>query len=211
MKTDKITRILIMYSMLIKGNKVNKALFSMEHGINERSFDRDIEDIRLFLSEIYSTDELLFDKADNAYYITGQAKSEIDSGEAYALAKVLLGSKALRKDETEGILGSLISNVNKKDSRVLESKLTNDVKLYEGVKHDKAILKFIRDLSDCIFEGKHIRMRYHTSKTKMQNVDIYPKDIQCENSQFVLYAADTRNSKTSKYLIDKIEEFEIIR
>lgn len=211
MKTDKITRILIMYSMLIKGNKVNKALFSMEHGINERSFDRDIEDIRLFLSEIYSTDELLFDKADNAYYITGQVKSEIESGEAYALAKVLLGSKALRKDETEGILGSLMSNVNKKDSRVLESKLINDVKSYEGVKHDKAILKFIRDLSDCIFESKHIRMRYHTSKTKMQNVDIYPKDIQCENSQFVLYAADTRNSKTSKYLIDKIEEFEIIR
>ena len=211
MKTDKITRILIMYSMLIKGNKVNKALFSMEHGINERSFDRDIEDIRLFLSEIYSTDELLFDKADNAYYITGQVKSEIESGEAYALAKVLLGSKALRKDETEGILGSLMSNVNKKDSRVLESKLINDVKSYEGVKHDKAILKFIRDLSDCIFESKHIRMRYHTSKTKMQNVDIYPKDIQCENSQFVLYAADTRNTKTSKYLIDKIEEFEIIR
>ena len=211
MKTDKITRILILYSMLIKGNKVNKALFSMEHGINERSFDRDIEDIRLFLSEIYSTDELLFDKADNAYYITGQVKSEIESGEAYALAKVLLGSKALRKDETEGILGSLMSNVNKKDSRVLESKLINDVKSYEGVKHDKAILKFIRDLSDCIFESKHIRMRYHTSKTKMQNVDIYPKDIQCENSQFVLYAADKRNSKTSKYLIDKIEEFEIIR
>ncbi len=211
MKTDKITRILILYSMLAKGNKVYKSIFSMEHEINERSFDRDIEDIRLFLSEIYSPNELVFDKAENAYYITGQTRSEIDSGEAYVLAKTLLGSKALRKDEAEGIVESLIGVVSNKEARILKSKLSNDVISYDGGKHDKAILKFIRDLSNCIFENKYIKMKYHISEQNVQEIEVYPKDIQCENSQFVLYASKTKADNPTKYLIDKIEEFEIIR
>ena len=197
--------------MLAKGNKVYKSLFSMEHEINERSFDRDIEDIRLFLSEIYSSNELIFDKTENAYYITGQTKREIDSGEAYVLAKTLLGSKALRKDEAEGIIESLIGVVSNKEARILKSKLTNDINSYDGVKHDKAILKFVRDLSNCIFENRHIKMKYHVSKNNIQEVEIYPKDILCENSQFVLFASKTRTDDTEKYLINKIEEFEIIR
>lgn len=211
MKTDKITRILILYSLLIKGHKVNKFLFSMEHGINERSFDRDIEDIRLFLSEIYSPCELLFDKSDNSYYITGQTRNEMDSGEAYVLAKALLGSKALRKDEAEGIVESLIGVVSNKEARILKSKLENDVISYDGVKHDKAILKFVRDLSNCIFENKYIKMKYHATRNNIQEIEIYPTDILCENSQFVLLATKTRTDDKEKYLIDKIEEFEIIR
>lgn len=197
--------------MLSKGNKVYKSLFSMEHGINERSFDRDIEDIRLFLSEIYSPDELVFDKAENAYYITGQTKSEIDSGEAYVLAKALLGSKVLRKDEAEGVVESLIGIVSNKEARILKSKLTNAINSYDGVKHNKAILKFVRDLSNCIFENKHIKMKYHTSKSNVQEIEVYPKDIQCEHSQFILFASQTRTDDVEKYSIDKIEEFEIIR
>lgn len=194
--------------MLSKGNKVYKSLFSIEHGINERSFDRDIEDIRLFLSEIYSPNELVFDKSENAYYITGQTESDIDFIEAYVLAKALLGSKALRKDEAERIIESLIGVVSNKDAGILKSKLTKDVITYDGVRHDKAILKFVRDLSNCIYENKQIKMKYFVSKNNIQEIEIYPKDILCENSQFILLASKARTDDITKYSIDKIEEFE---
>ena len=61
-KCDKITRILILYKQLCDGVEVDKASFCIEHGISERSFDRDIEDIRLFLNEIYSGDDVIYDK-----------------------------------------------------------------------------------------------------------------------------------------------------
>lgn len=194
--------------MLSKGNKVYKSLFSIEHGINERSFDRDIEDIRLFLSEIYSPNELVFDKSENAYYITGQTESDIDFIEAYVLAKALLGSKALRKDEAERIIESLIGVVSNKDAGILKSKLTKDVITYDGVRHDKAILKFVGDLSNCIYENKQIKMKYFVSKNNIQEIEIYPKDILCENSQFILLASKARTDDITKYSIDKIEEFE---
>lgn len=61
-KTDKITRVLMMYHQLMNGEYIDKSWFALEHGVNERSIDRDIEDVRLFLSEIYSSRELVFNK-----------------------------------------------------------------------------------------------------------------------------------------------------
>ena len=49
---DKITRLLILYSSLINGDEINKTMFCFENDCSPRSFDRDIEDIRLFLSEV---------------------------------------------------------------------------------------------------------------------------------------------------------------
>ncbi|MBQ3217003.1 MAG: hypothetical protein IJB35_04205 [Oscillospiraceae bacterium] len=68
MKTDKVTRVLILYHQLMHGAAVNEAWFCMEHGIDRRSFDRDIEDIRLFLSVIFVSKELRYDKINNVYF-----------------------------------------------------------------------------------------------------------------------------------------------
>ena len=69
-KTDKNTRVLSLYYKLLIGKFINKQEFCMEHGITERSFDRDIEDVRLFLSEEQSYSELLYDRQKNAYYLS---------------------------------------------------------------------------------------------------------------------------------------------
>lgn len=54
---DKITRVLMMYSKLLEGGKIYKKSFCEEMGIDRRTFDRDIEDIRLFLSESFYGNE----------------------------------------------------------------------------------------------------------------------------------------------------------
>ena len=55
---DKITRTLLLYSRLINGEKVNKFAFCMETDCIPRTFDRDIEDVRLYLSETFDVREL---------------------------------------------------------------------------------------------------------------------------------------------------------
>ena len=42
----------MLYHQLLNGEHIDKAAFSLEHNIMERSFDRDIEDIRLFLISV---------------------------------------------------------------------------------------------------------------------------------------------------------------
>ena len=53
--TDKITRILILFYRLSKGEYIDKVAFAAEHDITERSFDRDVEDIRIGLSTLNQT------------------------------------------------------------------------------------------------------------------------------------------------------------
>ena len=60
---DKITRVLFLYSKLMKGEGVNKAVFCVENDCSPRAFDRDIEDVRLYLSESYSASELIYDRS----------------------------------------------------------------------------------------------------------------------------------------------------
>ena len=67
---DKVTRVLLLFYQLSCGKHVSKVSFCQECGITGRSFDRDIEDIRLFLSELYTNSELLFDRQTNTYYIS---------------------------------------------------------------------------------------------------------------------------------------------
>ena len=110
--TDKITRILILFNRLIRGEYIDKSIFSIEHNIAERSVERDIKDIRIFLSEIYTNNELLFDKERNAYYLTGGKHIDVSSVEVLAFVKILLSSRAFRKDEMLGLVSSMCSLVS---------------------------------------------------------------------------------------------------
>lgn len=67
---DKVTRVLMMFYELSRGRHISKVAFCQEHGITGRTFDRDIEDIRIFLSELYTNSELLFDRGTNTYFIS---------------------------------------------------------------------------------------------------------------------------------------------
>ena len=48
-KNDKIERVLQIYTSLMNGSIVNKAVAAAKYGVTERSIQRDIDDIRNFL------------------------------------------------------------------------------------------------------------------------------------------------------------------
>ena len=50
-KGDKTGRILSIYTKLIEGYTVNKSEEAEKYGVNERSIQRDIDDIRIFLCD----------------------------------------------------------------------------------------------------------------------------------------------------------------
>ena len=67
---DKVTRILTLFYRLSRGIKVERESFCSEFDINSRSFDRDIQDIRLFLEGLNTSTELAFDRRTGLYYLT---------------------------------------------------------------------------------------------------------------------------------------------
>ena len=50
-KRDKIERVLGIYTKLLNGHVIDKSAESVNYGVNERSIQRDIDDIRNYLEE----------------------------------------------------------------------------------------------------------------------------------------------------------------
>ena len=204
-KMDKVTRVLMLYHRLLNGQYIDKALFSVENNINERTFDRDIEDIRLFLSEIYSSEELLFDKSTNAYYLSGQRLKYLDRMDVAVVAKLVLESKSLRKDEMIELLNVLLSVVSVNDADAIKDYLKFEIQSYESITR-KAILKFIGDLYAVLKLGYDIEIEFENGEITVENIS--PLKVTCDNKMFYLIAA--RNFKLNEIIkipVDKIIRF----
>lgn len=209
--TDKITRILNFFYRLTSGEYINKSAFTMEHNITERSFDRDVEDIRIFLSEIYTSTELIFDKKYNAYYLTGYCHSEISSVEILALLKILIDSRAFRKDEMVGLISTisnLISNDNKrKVSQLIYSEMDN----YISPTHNKSLLKIHWDLEQGILKKQIIELHYFKANGQLVNRIVSPISIVFSEYYFYLVAFrdDERYDYPAFFRLDRIESFKL--
>lgn len=170
---DKITRLLLLYSKLIQGEKINKTMFCMEADCLTRSFDRDIEDIRLYLSDAFSSKELLYNRQENAYYMSGGYRTAIEPMEYLFIERILLDASILRQDELIGLLSHLFSNIENPGILLNYQKTSSEQ--YDEPLHQKAILKMHGDLVTTIKNYSVIKMRY----IKMDRSEIERTVIPC--------------------------------
>ena len=97
-KEDKISRVLQIYSKLMEGYVVKKTEEAQYYGVNERSIQRDIEDIRNFLdmdSKRMGTEKtVIYDRQCKGYRLETLYKLKLRNSEVLALCKILLDSRA---------------------------------------------------------------------------------------------------------------------
>ena len=112
-KSDQIGRVLQIYSKLLDGYIVNKAEEAARYGVNERSIQRDIDNIRNFLDEdsertgIVNT--VVYDRNEKGYRLETIYQMRLQNSEVLALCKILLDSRAFTKPEMTEMLDKLIS------------------------------------------------------------------------------------------------------
>ncbi|WP_027215869.1 hypothetical protein [Butyrivibrio fibrisolvens] len=202
---DKVTRMLMLYSKLIKGEAISKVSYCLENEINERTFDRDIQDIRLYLSETFSPDELLYERQNNSYYLTGVSKQPIEMTEYRFLTRLLIESELLRKDEVAGILLMLASNAVKPKDCV--SLLELYIEKYEN-SVTVPLLKMHEDISLVIGTNTAIRILY-LEKKHQKKADIVPYNISFSKGNMILWAVELKNEafEVKKYSLNNINSF----
>ena len=206
-KTDKATRVLMLYHQLLSGQVVDKVTYLLEHEVNERTFDRDIETIRLFLSDIYSGEQLLFDRESNTYYLSGKRPQYIDRMDATIISKILLESHLLRKDEMSGLLNTILSSVASYDANTIREYLHHDLQEYVS-DTDSAVLKFVSDLYGVIKTGCDLDIREKQSSGGSEIITVSPLKIVCEQNKFYLIAAQNFSLKSiTKIDLEKIISF----
>lgn len=101
-KHSKNSRTLSIYIRLCAGKLINKAEEANRFGVDERSIQRDIDDIRAFLEDQKterSTEsrEIIYDRVHKGFTMTGTDGSAMTNSEILAVSKILLESRAFSK------------------------------------------------------------------------------------------------------------------
>lgn len=144
-KISKNYRILNMYQRLSSGKCLNKQEEAKQFGVDERSIQRDIDDIRAFLME--QTDnsgdsrQVVYDRSRKGYVLTGAEQALMSNDEILAVSKILLESRAFTKKEIKEILDKMILGcVPQKNMKLVSELIRNETFHYVELKH-KSVVK----------------------------------------------------------------------
>ena len=161
----KSSRTLSIFSRLIAGRIIIKKEEAARFGVSEKSIQRDLDEIRLFLegqtAEDGSPNELIYDRSLKGYRLYQSDHLRLSNAEILAVSKILLDSRAFTKNEMNGLLDRLVENcVPKRNQQLVNNLLKNEKYHYIQLKHGKDVTDDFWKLGMAIQERKVIEFDY---------------------------------------------------
>lgn len=227
MDNGKIDRVLGIYTKLMNGQTVSKAKEARNYNVNERTIQRDIDDIRNFLeSDAENTgiiNSIIYDRIDKGYRLEQIRQPKLTNGEILAICKILLDSRALLKNEMQGILDKLISCcVPKENQKRVTNLVRNEEFHYVEPRHKTSFLGTMWDIGQAIQQCNYVEISYERIKDKsVVKRKLKPVAIMFSEYYFYLTAfIDDENvrqtfnvvndSNPTIYRLDRIKELKVL-
>ena len=164
-KNNKIERVLGIYTRLLNGSIVKKSEEAANYGVNERSIQRDIDDIRNYLEldgeRVGCINNVIYDRSSKGYRLEKVCKMKLSNSEVLALCKILLDSRAFTKTEMTQMLDRLISCcVPETNQRMLKELIRNEEFHYVEPKHRTVFMDKLWELGTAINGCRCIEIEY---------------------------------------------------
>lgn len=225
-KGNKAERVLGIYTKLMNGYVVNKAEEAKLYKVNERSIQRDIDDIRDFLDlDVARTgiiNSIIYDWVEKGYRMEQVHNQKLTNGEVLALCKILLDSRAFIKQDMVQVLDKLISGcVPETNKRLVRDLVSNETFHYIEPRHKTRFVDTIWSLGQAIRENRYVEIDYLRMKDK-QVVSRKVKPVAIMFSEYYFYMAafiededickdfDVLNdSFPTIYRVDRIKKLEV--
>lgn len=168
-KNNKIERVLGIYTKLMNGEIVNKGQEAKNYDVNERSIQRDIDDIRNYLEndgvETGFLNAVIYDRGKKGYRLEQIYQIKLTNSEVLAVCKILLDSRAFRKSEMKDILNRLVSCcVPKMNQKIVMDLIANEAFHYVEPRHQKDFLNTLWQIGQAIRGCRYVKMTYVRTK-----------------------------------------------
>lgn len=163
--TDKIERVLGIYTKLINGAIINKAEEANNYNVNERSIQRDIDDIRNYMdikgSEDGIINSVIYDRQKKGYRLEQIYKLKFTNPEILAICKILLDSRAFTKKEMETMLAKLIEScVPAENQKLVKEMIMNEEFHYIQPRHGSVFIDKMWQIGEAIHNHQYIEIKY---------------------------------------------------
>lgn len=172
MKEDKVSRVLSLYSQLMEGRIIKKSVAAQKYGVNERSIQRDIEDIRAFCRNCVALGDsmpgdLIYDYIEKGYRLDRRQAPKLSNSEVLALCKILLDSRAFVKTEMADMLHKVIACCVPESNQALITKLVNNETFhYVEPRHRTSFLDTMWQLGEAIQQHRYVTVTYGRIKDR---------------------------------------------
>lgn len=170
-KSNQTQRILSIYSRLQEGYIINKSEEAINFGVNERTIQRDIDDIRNFLSEdsdrVGFINSVVYDYEKKGFKLEYLYKTQLKNSEVLAICKILLDSRAFTKHEMTDMINRVISCcVPFSNRKEIEELIKNEAYHYVEPRHQSIFIDKMWDIGLAIREHRLIEISYKRTKDK---------------------------------------------
>ena len=200
-------RTLDMYARLCEGKVINKATEATNFGVDERSIQRDIDDIRAFLADNRAdskdTRDIEYDRAKKGFIMIGAEPSMMTNSEILAVSKILLESRAFTKRELKIILDKLVEGcVPLKNMKLVSELISNEKYHYVELDHKEYIQDKLWSIGSDIQEHNLVSVRYARANAPRESIKriIEPISIMFSEYYFYLNAFIVEKDEGGKYV-----------
>lgn len=224
-KPTKNSRTLDLYIRLTEGKTIQKAEEAERYQVDERSIQRDIDDIRAFLDEravnhTSDTRKIEYDRVKKGFVMTGTQGSMMSNSEILAVSKILLESRAFTKQEIGTIMNKLIAGcVPQKNMKLVADLISNEQYHYVELHHQSCIQDKLWELGEEIKQCNLLEITYEKQVSAKETVKRIVEPVAVLFSEYYFYLnayivePDDKGEYVQKYdyptifRIDRIKEY----
>ena len=190
-KTSKNSRTLDMYVRLCEGKVINKAEEARRFCVDQRSIQRDIDDIRVFLDERSMLGEgrrIEYDRTKKGFVLVGDEPSMMTNSEILAVSKILLESRAFTRRELKTILDKLVEEcVPLKNMKLVSELIANEKYHYVELNHKEYIQDKLWEIGSDIHEHNLVSLRYARANAPRESIKRVVEPISILFSEYYFY------------------------
>lgn len=169
-KYSKNARTLSIYNRLCEGRLINKAAEANRFGVDERSIQRDIDDIRAFLQDqsverTADSREIVYDRSQKGFRMIGIEGSAMTEREIFAVSKVMIESRAFSKKDMEVLLKKLVDGcVPYYNRKKMSDLIAGEMYHYAELPHPSWYQDMLWKLEEAVQNGDLLEIRYGESE-----------------------------------------------
>lgn len=190
-KKHKNCRTLDMYVRFCEGKTINKAEESYRFNVDERSIQRDIDDIRAFLDERSMSGDgrtIEYDRTKKGFIMVGDEPSMMTNSEILAVSKILLESRAFSKRELKSILDKMVEGcVPLKNMKLVSDLIANEKYHYVELNHKEYIQDKLWQIGSDIHEHNLVSLRYARANAPGESIKRVVEPIAILFSEYYFY------------------------
>ncbi|AST07602.1 WYL domain-containing protein [Anoxybacillus flavithermus] len=212
---SKFWRILYIYDRLRKGEVILKKQEADRFSVDEKTIQRDIDDLRTYITDtFYDLVTIEYDRQKKGYVWREKETKQrcLTNEDILILSKILLESRALKREEMDELLDKFISLADTKSRSFIENMIKNERFHYVSLYHRKPLIRSIWDLSEAVYTKKMVVVKYKKEGSDETVIrKLKPVGIVFSEYYFYLIAflTDYEFNFPTIYRIDRIVRYEV--